>query len=115
MLPLSQKGAKMLYKTMVLELLHQRWETQEQLRKMGYLLPMLERYARELKTRHEAWKELLSQAKPGSDQSQIASTALEMALKELEDHLPSGSRPDEAAPLSLEAAMAFVRRHTPPA
>ena len=52
-------------------------------------------YARELKTSHEAWKETLSQARPGSDPSQIASEALEMALKELEDRLPSASPPDE--------------------
>ncbi len=105
----------MLYKTMVLELLHQRPEVQEQLRRTRRLLPTLELYARELKTRHEAWKELLSEAKPGSHPSQVASEALEMALKELKDRLPSGSPPDETAPPSLEGAMAFVRRHTPPA
>jgi len=105
----------MLYKTMVLELLHQRREMQEQLRRTGSLLTTLERYAKELKTRHEAWKEALSQTKPGSDPNLIASEALEIALKEVEDHLPSASPPDATAPLSLEGAMAFVRRHTPPA
>lgn len=105
----------MLYKTMVLELLNQRRPMQEQLRKTGRLLTAMELYARELKTRHEVWKELLSQAKPGHDQSQITSMALEMALKELEDRLPPVSPPDAVGPLSLEAAMAFVRRHTPPA
>ncbi len=78
-------------------------------------LTTLELYARELKTRHEAWKEILSQAKPDHDQSQITSMALEMALKELEDRLPPMSGPNATGPLSLEAAMAFVRRHTPPA
>lgn len=105
----------MLYKTMVLELLHQRREMEEQLRRTRSLLPTLESYARELKTRHEAWKEALSQTKPGSDPNLIASEALEMSLKELEDRLPSASPPDGTAPLSLEGAMAFVRRHTPPA
>ena len=105
----------MLYKTMVLELLHQRREMQEQLRRTGSLLPTLERYAQELKTSHEAWKEALSQTKPHSDPNLIASEALEIALKELEDRLPSASPADETAPLSLEGAMAFVRRHTPPA
>ena len=105
----------MLYKTMVLELLKQRRPMQEQLRKTGKLLTMLELYARELKTLHEAWKELLSQAKPGHDLSQIASMALEMALKELEDHLPPVSPPNATGPLSLEGAMAFVSTHTPPA
>lgn len=105
----------MLYKTMVLELLHQRPAMQEQLRRTRSLLPTLELYAKELKTRHEAWKGLLHEAKPGSELSQITSAALEIALKELEDRLPAESPPNETEPLSLEGAMAFVRRHTPPA
>ncbi len=105
----------MLYKTMVLELLQQRPEMQEQLRRTRSLLPTLEHYAKELKTSHEVWKELLSLAKPRSNPNQIASAALEIALKKLEDRLPPVSPPDAASPLSLEAAMAFVRRHTPPA
>ena len=102
----------MQYKTIVLELLQQRPEMHEQLRKDRKLLPAMEFYARELKTSHEAWKELLSQLRPGSDQSQIASEALEIALKELEDRLPSASHPVGSEPLSLDAAMAFIRRHT---
>jgi hypothetical protein len=104
----------MQYKTMVLELL-QLSEIYEQLRNQRMLLPMLDLYSSELKTRHEAWKERLSQAKPGSNPRQIASEALEMALKELEDRLTSGLPPRGSEPLSLDAAMAFVRAHTPPA
>ncbi len=85
----------MQYKTIVLELLQQRPEMHEQLRKNRKLLPTMEFYAKELKASHEAWKETLSQAKPGSDPSQIASEAMEMALKELEDRLPSESPQDE--------------------
>ena len=81
----------MQYKTIILELLQQRPEMHDQLRKSRKLLLTVERYARELKTSHEAWKENLSQARPGSDQSQIASEALEMALKEMEDRLPTES------------------------
>ena len=102
----------MQYKTIVLELLQQRPEMHEQLRKERKLLPALEFYAKELKTSHEAWKETLSQANPGSNQSQIASEAMEMALGELEDRLPSASPPDAAEPLSLDGAMAYIRRHT---
>jgi hypothetical protein len=105
----------MQYKTIVLELLQQRPEMHNQLRSKRMLLPTLERYASELKASHEAWKDHLSQARPGSDRSQIASEALEIALKELQDRLPSGSPPDENEPLSVEGAMAFIRRHTPPA
>ncbi len=35
-----------------------------------------------------------------------------MAIKELEDRLPSVSHPDNDEPLSLDAAMAFIRNHT---
>jgi hypothetical protein len=83
----------------------------EQLRLTRRLLPTLETCARELKASHETWKETLAQAKPGSDQSQIASEALEMALKELEDRLPSESQPNEDEALSLDEAMAFLHSH----
>jgi hypothetical protein len=102
----------MQYKTIILELLQQRPQMHDQLRKDRKLLPALEFYAKELKTSHETWKETLSQAKPGSDPSQIASEALEMALKEMVEHLDSGSPRSENQPLSLDGAMAFVRRPT---
>jgi len=102
----------MLYKTIVLELLQQRPEMLGQLRKNRKLLPAVEMYATELKTSHEAWKQTLDQARPGSDPCQIASEALEIALKELEDGLPA-SPPDDNETLSLDAAMEYLRRHTP--
>jgi hypothetical protein len=105
----------MLYKTIVLRLLEERPEMYRQLQRNRKLLATLNRYARELKTSHEAWKQRLAEAKPDSSQSQIASEAGEIALKELEDHLSSVSRTDENEPLSLDAAMAYIRRHTPPA
>jgi hypothetical protein len=108
--PLNPKETTMQFKTIVLELLKERTELHEQLRKERKLLTTMERYAKELKTSHEAWKELLSQIRPGSDPSQIASEALEIALKELEDRLPSASLPGEA--LFLDAAMLFTRRPT---
>ena len=101
----------MQYKTIVLELLQQRTEMHGQLRKERKLLATMERYAQELKTSHEAWKNDLSQAKPGSDQSQIAGEAMEMALKDMEDRLPTES-PGDTEPLSLDGAIAFIRRHT---
>ncbi len=102
----------MQYKTIVLELLQQRPQMHEQLRKERKLLTTLEIYARELKESHEGWKEQLLQARPGSDPSQIASEAMEMALKELEDRLPSESPRDETETLSLDAAMAYISRPT---
>ena len=103
-----------MYKTIVLELLKQRPEIHNQLQMNRMLLSMLDRYARQLKANHETWKDRLSQAKPGSDQSQIASEALEIALKEMENFLDLVSPTNDGKPPSLDGAMAFIRRHTPP-
>jgi hypothetical protein len=102
----------MQYKNIVLELLQQRQELHDQLRNYRKLLTTMEKYARELKTSHEAWKETLAQERPGSSQDQIASEALEIALKELEDRLPPASHLSDNETLSLDAAMAFIRSHT---
>jgi hypothetical protein len=104
----------MLYKTMVLELLQQYPEIHERLRSQRRLLPELDRFAAELKARHDGWKAMLTQAKPASGESQIASEALEIALKELADHFSAESSATDEPP-SVEAAMAYLRRHTPPA
>jgi hypothetical protein len=120
MLPLKEtkphipKEAPM-YKTIVLELIQQHPDLHDQLCRNRQLLPTLERVAKALRHRHESWKLHLSKVEPQSDPSQIASEALEIALKELEDCLPTGFPPDDSEPLSLEAAMAYVRNHTPPA
>jgi hypothetical protein len=72
----------------------------------------MEHYALELRNLHLAWKETLTQAAPGVDPSQIASEAMERACKDLEDRLPSGSPQEGQEALSLDQAMAFIRRHT---
>ncbi len=102
----------MQYKTIILELLQQRPQMHKQLRQNRKLLPALETYAHELKTSHEAWMEELSQARPQSNRAQIASEAMEMALKELQERLPSESHQDESEDLSLDAAMAHLPHHT---
>ena len=101
------------YKTMVLELLKQHPKVHNRLRKKRLMLPALDGYARALKASHEAWKDRLSRGKPGSDPSQIGSEAMEIAVKELEDRLPSGSQPNENEGLFLDAAMLFLRHRTP--
>jgi hypothetical protein len=108
----KKKETTMQYKTIVLELLQQRPQMHEQLRKERKLLTTVEFYAHELKESHEAWKETLGQQRPGSDQSQIRSEALELALKELEDRLPSESETGEEEAISLDEAMAYLRNHT---
>ena len=102
----------MQYKTIVLELLKDRKELHEQLRLTRRLMPTMERCARELKASHEQWKETLAAQQPGSDPAQIASEALELALRELEDRLPSVSSPHADDPLSLDRAMASVLSHS---
>lgn len=104
----------MQYKTIVLELLQQRPEIHNKLRKERKLLLTMEQYAKELKASHQAWMELLAQMRPGSDKSQLSSEAMETALKELEERLPSASQSDESERQFLDAAMLFIRnRHTP--
>jgi hypothetical protein len=105
----------MQYKTMVLELLQQHPEIHQQLLSKRTLLATMELYARELKSSHGAWKTRLCQALPGSNPSQIASEALEIALWELEYVVQSEFPPEESEPLTLEGAMAFLRGHSPPA
>ena len=102
----------MQYKTIVLELLKEQPELHEQLRLTRRLLPTLESCARELKASHETWRQTLARTQPDSDPSQIASEALELALKELQDRLPSVSSPNGDEALSLDAAMAFLRNRT---
>ena len=101
------------YKTIICELLQQRPQMHEQLRKDRRLLTVLENYAKELKASHEGWMHLLTQMRPGSNPSQISSEALEMAVKELEDRLPSESQQNESEALFLDAAMLFLNRRTP--
>jgi hypothetical protein len=103
------KETKMQYKTIVLELLSQHPQIQQQLVSRRTLLPVLERYARELKSKHEHWKARLGQALPGSNHYQIASEALEIALREMEHCLRADFPPGDREPLTLEGAMAFLR------
>jgi len=103
------------YKTIILGLLEQHPALHEQLRTSRTLLSTMNRTAITLKASHDSWKERIGQARPNSDPSQIASEALELAIEELRESLPSESTTDEMEPLSPDAAMAYLRRHTPPA
>ena len=103
----------MQYKTIALELLEQRRELYNSLRRQRKLLSALETWAEELKASHEKWQRELSQAKPESDPSQAASEALELAVEELEKRLPS-ERPEDDEAGSVGWVMAFPHRHTPP-
>jgi hypothetical protein len=105
------------YKTITLELLRQSPGLHQELRASGTLAQTMERYAALLKERHLAWTETLAQDRPGRDPAQISGEALEMALQDLREALPADSSPNAAATeetLPLDAAMASLRRHTPP-
>jgi hypothetical protein len=104
----------MQYKTIVLGLLQQQPEIHDQLRKERKLLMTMEHYAKELQASHQAWTEFLSQLRPGSDKNQLRSEALEIALQELEDRLPSASQTEENARQFLDAAMLFIRKPRTP-
>jgi hypothetical protein len=104
----------MQYKTIVLNLLEQRPAIYEQLRTTRTLLATLDHLAGALKAGHEACKSRIVQTRPDSDPSQIASEALEMALQELEGALPPASSAEQGDPLSLDEAMAFLRRRPSP-
>jgi hypothetical protein len=106
------KEETMHYKTIILEMLEQRPRLREELRQSRKLLPTLEFHASELKDSHDDWKDRLQHAKPDGDPNQIASEAMELALKDLEDRLPSESNQDESEALSLDQAMARISRHT---
>lgn len=103
----------MLYKTIALELLEELPELHEELRSSRTLLAAMDTCAVELKASHEAWKDRLGQARPGSDPRQIAAEAMELATLALKDRLHSALPKDETEP-TLDQAMEFLRRHTPP-
>jgi hypothetical protein len=105
----------MLYKTMVLEILQDCPQLHRRLRQEKMLLKTMEFYASALKSLHEGWKARLAEIRPGSDPSQIASQALELALKDLQGSLPSASSSEDEDRPSLDDLMTYLRAHMPPA
>jgi hypothetical protein len=99
----------MQYQTIAMELILGQPELYEQLRSNKRLLPAIDAYSIELRDSHNLWKARLDQANPGSDSRQIASEAMELAIHELQSLLLSVSPAAEAEPLSLDAAMNFLR------
>jgi hypothetical protein len=106
------------YKTIVLGLIEEQYPAlYEKLRKQRLLLKAIDLYGADLKTRHDYWMDRLNAKKPDSDTLLIASEALELAIQDLRDSLPSESPSSgtETEAFSLDEAMEFVRRHTPSA
>ena len=104
----------MQYKTIILELLQQRPQLHERLRRSDILLETLNEQAQRLRTRHLEWSAMLVEVMPESETSQITRTAFELALSEWETGLTDDSLPESFEPLTLDAAMAFIRRPLSP-
>lgn len=91
------------YKTIILELLTQRATLHRQLCRERRLSTVLDCYASELKRRHESWVRELSRTNPTLDPIQTMSTAMELALRETEDHLLSAFPLDGTEAATAEA------------
>jgi hypothetical protein len=107
----------MYYKTITLELIQDHPALHEQLRATRTLLTAVDLHAVALKRYHQTRMEELSLERPGSEEMQIASEALELAIEDLREDLRMASPTDGSSEggLSLDAAMSFIRTHTPPA
>src|SRR5579863_1636066 len=100
------------YKTIALKLLEQQTELHDRLKTERRLKPVMEMCARRLRENHLAWQERLAETQPQSDPAQLTSEALELAIEELISLLPSVREAGEDIPLSLDAAMASLKRPT---
>jgi hypothetical protein len=107
----QEEDIAMQYQTITLGLIQDRPELYEQLRSTKRVMPAMDAYAIDLKAFHLEWMERLSEARPNSDPSQISSEALELAIEQLREHLPSDSPMTGEEP-SLDGAMAYLKRHT---
>lgn len=102
------------YKTIALELIQDQPELYEELRSTKMLLTVMDVYAIELKADHEARKEAIARRRPGSDPSQVAAEALELAVQDLRDRLHSASAGDRTVPPPLDEGTGRPRRRTSP-
>lgn len=105
----------MQYKTIVLGLIEDQPQLHQQLTQHRTLLRTLDRLATALSHCHAEWMECLRARNPHSDRSQLSNQAMELATQQLRDSLSLVSETIGQESLTLEAAMAFIRRHTPAA
>ena len=105
-----------LYKTIILELIKDQYPALHQQLRISRTLPeSLNRYAIHFKEHHGFWTQELSRKRLGSNTSQVASAALELALDDMKEVLQAESPPDVAEEvLSLDAMMAYLKHPTRP-
>jgi hypothetical protein len=101
------------YKTIVLELLRDRPSLHEQLRASGTLQASMQQLAVAFRACHLERMKELAESRPGSDPAQLSSEAMELAVQELQDSLPSESSDEDMETFSLDQAMTFLHRHMP--
>lgn len=95
----------MYYKTIALRLIQDRPAFHESIRQEGRLLMVMETYADWLRDYHSLWITFLTKHQPESDETQIASQALERCIQDLEQVLPPASPPsDDPLPANATAA-----------
>lgn len=97
----------MLYKSITLSLLEERSDLYQQLQSQRKLMEMLDLYSGQLKASHERWTTCLWNLRPGSDETQLKSEAMELAISELEASLPPASPSpdrDHSSPESVTAS-----------
>lgn len=80
------------YKTVMRELLEARPILRDRLERYRLILPTLDYYAAELRTTHQRWIRMLTPGRPDSERAQLSSEALELAIEELRERLPSYSQ-----------------------
>ena len=103
------------YQTLALQLIRAYPLVHYSIKEQNLLVDTIMKEAKLLEQRHRILQEQLSLAQPDSDPISIESAALEIALKELQDRLALGLPPADQEALSLEGAMAFLKKATPPA
>lgn len=104
----------MQYRTIIHELMRQRPSLYEELSSSNTLTSTLTQAASKLRDNHLRLVEQLRQEQPEAAEMQLKNVALEIAIEEFRQDLPIESRPVDPDPFPLDAAMAFIRRHTPP-
>ena len=102
------------YKTLTLQLLRQHPQIYNHLKQTRKVPQTLDLFSRELKLSNEDWKDSLSESRPGSEPSQIAAEALELALQDLEEQLQSELPPDGSESQTLDAAINYLRNPSQP-
>ena len=104
----------MQYQTIVLELIQDRPLLQNKLITSNSLLSTTEQLAAELRENHLQILSQLQQAEPNQSSIQHRSEAMEIAVNQLIESLDDNQESEASETFSLDGAMTYIKRHTPP-